>query len=236
MSRMTPAPSGRECLGRAAQHGRILVVNPNSNPAVNLLMEGLAERVLPPGVTARVVQPRQAPPAIQTLADRRIAEPMALDLLAQHQGYDAYVMACFDDIALVQARRFLRVPVVGAVEASVAMARLIAGRFAVVTTVETAVPGILAVLENLGALGQCRVRAAGVGVTEAAGSGGQARIDAAIDMARNTDGAGAIILGSAGLSGRAQSLSQRHGLPVIDAMEAALRLAVAGLTATQRDG
>lgn len=232
---MTPSPSGREFPGRSDSRGRILIVNPNSNPAVNILMEGLAERVLPSGVTARVIQPGASPPAIQTLADRRVAEPMAIDLLARHEGYDAYVMACFDDIALVQARRFLRVPVVGAVEASVAMARLIAGRFSVVTTVETAVPGILAVLEGLGALNQCSVRAAGVGVTEAAGSGGDARIDAAIETARNIDGAGAIILGSAGLSGRARTLSIRHGVPVIDAMEAALLLAVAGLAGVRRD-
>ncbi|MDO9638455.1 MAG: aspartate/glutamate racemase family protein [Pseudotabrizicola sp.] len=55
--------------------------------------------------------------AIQTLADRRIAEPLALDLLAANADHDAYVMACFEDIALVQARRFLQVPVVGAVHA-----------------------------------------------------------------------------------------------------------------------
>jgi len=229
MNIVSTTPSGREFPGRAASRGRILIVNPNSNPAVNLLMEGLAEQVLPPGVTARVIHPTAAPPAIQTLADRRLAEPMAIKLLAENKGYDAYVMACFDDIALVQARRFLQVPVVGAVEASVAMARLVASSFAVVTTVETAVPGIRAVLEGLGADGQCNVRAAGVGVSEAAGAGGDARIEAAIEQALNIDGAGAIILGSAGLSGRAKALKQRHGVPVIDAMEAALLLALAGL-------
>ncbi|MTH78378.1 aspartate/glutamate racemase family protein [Paracoccus aestuariivivens] len=229
---MTPSIAGREFSGRSDLRGRILVVNPNSNPAVNILLQGLAERVLPSGVTARVIQPDSGPPAIQTPADRLIAEPLALDLLARHRGYDAYVMACFDDIALVQARRFLRAPVVGAVEASVAMARLVASRFAVVTTVETAVPGIRTVLEGLGATQQCSVRAAGVGVSEAAGAGGDARIDATIESARDLDGAGAIILGSAGLSGRARALGERHGIVVIDAIEAALLLALTGLALT----
>ncbi|NEX46525.1 aspartate/glutamate racemase family protein [Pseudotabrizicola algicola] len=221
-----------EPLERAATVARrLLIVNPNSSAEVSRLIHKTALSVLPDGVTARVIQPARGPLAIQTLADRRVAEPLALDLLAAHADHDAYVMACFDDIALDQARGFLQVPVVGAVEASVAMARLFARRFAVVTTVESAVPGICSVLQGLGATGQCSVRAAGVGVTEAAdgGDAGGARIDDAIERARNIDGAQAIILGSAGLTGRAAQLARRHRIVVIDAMEAAVRLAVAAI-------
>lgn len=216
---------------RVAAARRLLIVNPNSSAEVSRLVQKTALSVLPREVAVQVIQPATGPLAIQTLADRRVAEPLALDLLAAHADHDAYVMACFDDIALDQARRFLKVPVVGAVEASVAMARLFARRFAVVTTVETAVPGICSVLEGLGAAGQCAVRAAGVGVTEAAdgGGSGDARIDEAIERARNIDGAQAIILGSAGLTGRAGDLSRRHRIVVIDAMEAAVRLAVAAI-------
>ena len=222
-------PLGAALVGVATR--RLLIVNPNSSAEVSRLIHKTALSVLPQGVAARVIQPATGPLAIQTLADRRIAEPLALDLLAAHADHDAYVMACFDDIALEQARRFLQVPVVGAVEASVAMARLFARRFAVVTTVESAIPGICSVLEGLGAAGQCSVRAAGVGVTEAAdgGASGAARIDDAIELARNIDGAQAIILGSAGLTGRAAQLARRHRIVVIDAMEAAVRLAVAAI-------
>lgn len=225
-----------------APQRRLLIVNPNSSAEVSGLIRQTAQAVLPADVTARVIQPGSAPPAIQTLADRRIAEPLALDLLAAHADHDAYVMACFDDIALDQARRFLQVPVVGAVEASVAMARLFARRFAVVTTVESAVPGICSVLQGLGAAGQCSVRAAGIGVTQAAdrgtadgGAAISAQIDRAIERARNIDGAQAIILGSAGLTGRAADLTARHRIVVIDAIEAAVRLAVAAIgLGTQR--
>ncbi|MDO8881649.1 MAG: aspartate/glutamate racemase family protein [Pseudotabrizicola sp.] len=215
---------------------RLLIVNPNSSVEVSRLIHKTALSVLADGVTIRVIQPDTGPMAIQTLADRRIAEPLALDLLAANADHDAYVMACFDDIALDQARRFLPVPVVGAVEASVALARLFAARFSVVTTVQSAIPGICSVLEGLGAASQCSVRAAGIGVTEAADGGAtsEARIDAAIEMARNIDGAQAIILGSAGLTGRAAQLSRKHRIVVIDAMEAAVRLAVAAIGISAR--
>lgn len=208
---------------------RLLIVNPNGNPAVNTLLGTVAGRVLPARMQAQVINPGESPVSIHTPADRAEAEPLALDLLARNPGYDAYVMACFDDIALVAGRQMLRAPVIGAVEASVAFARLQADRFAVVTTVEQAVPGIFRVLSGLGAVPQCTVRAAGIGVAAAAGGGdaADARLDAAIIAARDQDGARAIILGSAGLAGRAAALEGRHGLPVIDAMEAAIRLAAA---------
>ncbi len=216
---------------RKAPQRRLLIVNPNSSLEVSRLLHKTALSVLPDGVTVRVIQPATGPAAIQTLADRRIAEPLAVDLLAANADYDAYVMGCFDDIALDQARRVLHVPVVGAVEASVAMARLFARRFSVVTTVESAVPGICSVLQGLGAADQCHVRAAGIGVTEAADGGASSaeRLDHAIELARNIDGAQAIILGSAGLTGRAADLTARHRIVVIDAIEAAVRLAIASM-------
>ena len=207
---------------------RLLVVNPNSNPAVNALLRAVADRVLPVGTAAQIVSSAQSPLSIETPAHRARAEPLALDLLARNPGFDAYVMACFDDIALAGGRRMLSAPVIGAVEAAVAMARLRADRFAVVTTVETAIPGIRRVLDGLGAGRQCAVHAAGIGVATAANGSHAAdrRLDAAIAHARDTGRAGAIILGSAGLAGRAAELEARHGLPVIDAMEAAIRLAL----------
>ncbi|MDP3339213.1 aspartate/glutamate racemase family protein [Frigidibacter sp.] len=214
---------------------RLLVVNPNSNPAVNFLLRAVADRVLPAGAVAQIVSSAQSPLSIETPAHRARAEPLAVGLLAAHPGFDAYVMACFDDIALSEGRRLLPAPVIGAVEAAVAMARLRADRFAVVTTVETAIPGIRRVLDGLGAGPQCAVHAAGIGVATAANGSRAAdlRLDAAIAHARDRGGAGAIILGSAGLAGRAAELEARHGLPVIDAMEAAIRLAYATVRTRQ---
>jgi allantoin racemase len=210
------------------QKYRLLLVNPNGNPAVTEQVQRSAERVLGPDWSARTVNPAQSPLSIQTLADRTMAEPFAIDLLSSHQGYDAYVMACFDDIAVQAGRRLLKSPVVDPVAASVAIARHCAPQFTIVTTVQTMVPGICTLLDAMGATGQCNVRAAGISVADAAAGLPEAmeRLDRTVEAARNVDGAGAIILGSAGLTGQAAKLQQRYGLPVIDCIEAAVLMAV----------
>jgi allantoin racemase len=213
--------------GRSAPAARrLLIVNPNGNAAVTDLVREAAGRVLSTGTEATVLGCRTSPTSIETLEHRSRAEPLAIELLARFPGYDAYVMACFDDIAVAAGRRFLRAPVVAAAEASVAVARMFAARFTIVTTVETMVPGIRALLAGLGVADRATVRAAGFGVAAAAADSGdvEARLDAAILAARNLDGAGAIILGSGGLTGRSKDLAARHGLPVIDAIEAAIAM------------
>lgn len=216
-SSVRPAPAQR----------RILAVNPNGNPEVSQLVSDTATSVLRSTTAFQVLHPEDSPRSIETLADRGLAEPLALRLLAQNPDYDAYVMACFDNIAIETGRRFLRAPIVSAAEAALSIARLFAPRIAIVTTVETMVPGIQALVRSLGAEDICTVRAAGIGVADAASGGDEVdkKLDAAIDAARNLDGADAIILGSGGLTGRADELAARHGIPVIDSIEAALSLA-----------
>ncbi len=212
----------------ATQTGRrLLVVNPNGNPAVTELVRGAAERILRPGTIANVVNPRGSPLSIETADERRQAEPLALDLLAAHPNFDAYVMACFDDIAVETGRRLLNAPVVDTVVAAIAAVRLVAERFALITTVENAVPGIRARMATFGMAGRCFVHAAGVGVAAAADASAAVaeRIDEAIHIARCHDGVEAIVLASGGLTGRAPQLALQHGLPVTDAIEAALVLA-----------
>ena len=206
---------------------RILVINPNGNPAVSQLVSERASAVLRPSTGFQVLHPEGSPLSIETRADRGMAEPLALDLLTRHPAYDAYVMACFDDIAIDRGRQFLSAPIVCAAEAALSVARLFAPRIAIVTTVETMVPGIRALVASLGAAEICTVRAAGIGVASAAAGGDEIarKLDTTIEDARNFDGAGAIILGSGGLTGRAEALSARHGLPVIDSIEAALAMA-----------
>ncbi len=206
---------------------RLLVINPNSNPEVTARIQLSADRVLGADCTALVIHPAKSPRSIETFEDRLQAEPHAIELLSQRQDFDAYVMACFDDIGIKAARQFLKAPIVDSVEASIAVARLYATRFAIVTTVETMVPGIKDLIATYSAAEQCSVRAAGIGVAAAAAGDPEAlrRLDDTIKLARNVDGAGAIILGSGGLTGHGACFSRRHGMPVIDCIEAAVLMA-----------
>jgi allantoin racemase len=205
---------------------RILIVNPNGNPDVTRLVAATARNLLSPSTQAEVLNPEGSPLSIETLNDRKVAEPLAIDLLAANRGYDAYIMACFDDIAVAGARHFLGAPIVCAAEAAVSVARLFAPRFTIVTTVAGMVPGINALVKSLGAERLCTVRAAGIGVASAASGGREIdqRLDECIRDARNFDGAGAIVMGSGGLTGRAATLMERHGIPVIDSIAAAISM------------
>jgi allantoin racemase len=220
----------RNGMAHAAAAGglRLLVINPNSNGAITAQIRGLAARVLGDGVQATVVDLPQAPRAIQSPADRAVAEPLAIARIeaAVDEGFDAVALACFDDIAL-SARGRLPLPIVDAVEASLALARSHARRFAIVTTFDAAVPRIRELVALQGLAGTCTVRAAGIGVSAAAELAPQtmARLQSAIDAAIRDDAAEAIILGSGALAGRGPVLGQGRPIPVIDSIEAAIRRA-----------
>lgn len=222
----------------AGRGARLLIINPNSNGAITAQIRALADRVLGAGVTAQVVDLPDAPLAIQSPADRGVAEPLAIARIEAgvDEGYDGFIMACFDDIAVSERVRIPR-PIVDAVDASLALARTRARRFAIVTTFDAAVPRIRALVARHGLDGACSVRAAGIGVSAAADLGSEtlARLQATIDAAITEDGAEAIILGSGALAGRGPGLSAGRDVPVIDSIEAAIRLAAAAVS-SPRDG
>lgn len=208
---------------------RLLVINPNTNPAVTERVRQVADSIVSPTTSVTVVNPAEGPFSIETTEHRDAAVPQVLDLVRRtlHQRYDAYVFACFDDIALFETRTMTGVSVVGTCEAGIAAARTMAARFSIITTVHSAVPGIHRLLARYGAADICTVRAAGIGVAAAAGgdSGTDRRILAAARQAVDQDGAEAILLGSGGLTGRANDLEQQFGIPVIDGVAAAIKMA-----------
>ncbi|SIR33021.1 allantoin racemase [Rhizobium sp. RU20A] len=214
---------------KRAPQRRLLVINPNTNPTVTQRVRKVAEAIVTPQTSVSVVNPAEGPFSIETVAHRHAAEPRVLDLVRHtlNNRYDAYVFACFDDIALFETRAMTGVPVVGTCEAGIAAARTMGARFSIITTVHAAVPGIHRLLARYGAADICTVRAAGVGVAAAAGgdSDTERLILSAVRAAVDQDGAKAILLGSGGLTGRANDLEQQFGLPVIDGVAAAIKMA-----------
>ena len=225
---MTSAPE------QTARLRRILVINPNSNPAITAQIRALANLSLGPDVGTQVEDLPGAPRAIQSPADRAVAEPLALARIAtaKAEGFAAVALACFDDIA-IGARATQSLPVIDAVEASLRQACGLAQRFAIVTTFDAAVPRIRKLVARHGLQDRCTVRAAGVGVSAAADLAPEtrAKLHAALAAAIAEDGAGAIILGSGALAGRAALLAPDCPVPLIDSIEAALQQAAAASSA-----
>jgi allantoin racemase len=205
---------------------RLLVVNPNTNPRITRLVRTVAERLAVPGIDVQVVNPKQGPFSIETASDREAAEPQVIDIIraASDDGIRGFALACFDDIGVSEGRRITAGPVVDACEAGVIVARCLAERFSIITTVESAVPRIERLVAKHLASAFCSVHAAKIGVADAASGVGDAKLNAAIADALSMDGAEAVILGSGGFAGRADYFSERFNIPVIDGVAAAISL------------
>ena len=204
----------------------ILVVNPNTTVSMTEKIRRAAERAAAPGTRIVAVNPPVGPESIEGFYDDALAVPGLLAEIAkgEAQGVSAHVIACFDDTGLDAARALAA----GIGEAAFHAASLVAGRFAVVTTLARSVPAIEFNLLRYGLAARCaRVRAADVPVLalEERQTDACRRIDAQIAAAKSDDGAEAIVLGCAGMADLAAELATRHGLPVIDGVAAGVALA-----------
>jgi len=222
---------------------RLLVVNPNTTRSMTDKIEAAARAVALPSTEVIAVNPESGPPSIEGYYDEAFAVPGLIAEMQKAGAVDATIIACFDDTGLDAARSFSPAPVIGIGEAAFHLASLIAGKFSTITTLSRSIPAIEHNLVRYGLSARCvRVRAADVAVLEleVPGSPARARISREIDRAIQEDNADAIVLGCAGMTDLADALSREHGLPVVDGVAAAVKLAESlhalGLKTSKRHG
>ena len=209
---------------------RILLVNPNTTASMTEKAAVAARVVAASGTEIIAATSRMGPVSIEGHYDGALAIPGLLAELKERRtdGYDAAIIACFDDTGLDAARSLAGAPVVGIGEAAFHMASLIAGKFSVVTTLARSVPAIEHNLAKYGLASRCaKVRSSDVAVLELErpGSNARHRISQEIARAIREDHAEAIVLGCAGMADLAHSLSEEHGVPVLDGVVCAVTLA-----------
>ncbi|PMR73303.1 aspartate/glutamate racemase family protein [Billgrantia endophytica] len=208
------------------------VINPNTTSAMTAKIGEAARRVGAPGTRISATQPDSGPVSIESHFDEAISAVGVLEevLTGEREDVDAYVIACFGDPGLMAARELTRAPVIGIAEAAFHMATLISTRFSIVTTLGRT--GIIAehLLENYGFRHHCRrVRAAEIPVLdlEENGSVAMSRIIDECRRARDEDSIGAIVLGCGGMADLTGAIANEVGLPVIEGVTAAVKLAEA---------
>ncbi len=207
---------------------RLLVVNPNTTASMTAKIGAAARAAAAAGTEILATNPADGPPSIEGYYDEVFAVPGLIAEMARAGPVDATIIACFDDTGLDAARSFSPAPVIGIGEAAFHLASLIAGKFSVVTTLSRSIPAIEHNLLRYGLAARCAaVRAADVAVLdlEIPGSPARAKISREIDRAIDEDRAEAIVLGCAGMADLAEELGAEHGLPVIDGVAAAVKLA-----------
>ncbi len=210
---------------------RLFVYNPNSSREMTALIARSAKAAASAGTTiaADCAHP-PVPPSIEGYHDEAVAVPPMLDALrrAELAGANAYVIACFDDPGIGAAREVVRGPVIGIAQAAMQVATVLATRFSVVTTLPRAIPIIEDLALRYGAERSLRrVRAVDLPVLalEADPDYAKSLLRAQVLAARDQDRAEAVILGCAGMADMCHALSEETGLPVIDGVHAAVRLA-----------
>jgi allantoin racemase len=207
---------------------RILIINPNTTASMTEKIGHAAFQVAGAGTEVVARNPRTGPASIQGPEDGEAALPGLFEEIDRAEGFDAIIIACFDDTGLYAARQRTRVPVIGIGEAAYHYAMLVAERFSVVATLAVSISVIQENIMRYGLAARCgKVRASNVPVLDLERPGSRARetISDEIASALLHDNSDAIVLGCAGMADLAADLSARHHVPVIDGVAAATKLA-----------
>jgi allantoin racemase len=211
---------------------RILVINPNTTARMTEEIGRAARRAASAGTEIVAVNPLDGPVSIEGYYDEAFSLPGLLAEVVKGEaiGVSANIIACFDDTGLEAARCASLAPVIGIGEAAFYMASMLGHRFSVITTLARSIGVIENNLLKYGLAGRCaRVRACELPVLslDDPSSDAAAKIGAEIELAKQEDRAEVIVLGCAGMADLAARLAARHGMPVIDGVASAVKLAEA---------
>lgn len=209
---------------------RINIINPTTTEAFARRNLETAQRFVSPGTTVISTTVASGPVSIESHYDEASATIGILEEIAKGEqaGHDAYVIACFGDPGYLAARELAKGPVIGIAEASFHIASMIATRFSVVTTLSRTRIIAEHLLKIHGFEHQCaRVRATDLEVLalEDTGPAACAGIIEECRRAMEEDEAAAIVLGCAGMADLADRIQQAIGIPVVEGVTAAVKLA-----------
>jgi allantoin racemase len=211
-----------------------LLVNPNTTASMTEAIAASASAVARPGTIVEAVNPVSGPASIESEDDERECVPGLLDLLRTAQQRppqtrpDAYVVACFGDPGLEQARDLLQAPVLGIAQAAMHAAALAAGSFSVVTSMTSTVPRGWELAKAYTPASCLGVYACDIPVLRI--DSDPSTVEPIGDLcatALRTDRSRSIVLGCAAMARFAEPLSRRLGVPVFDGVVAATMLAEA---------
>ena len=175
----------------------------------------------------RAVTNHDGPAAIQGEADGKAAVPGLLAALDSNADCDGFILGCFDDTGLFEARAMTAKPLIGIGQAAFHMATLRYGSFQVLTTLAVSIPVIQDNIERQGFTDSCTgVLASGVPVLELEHNPERsiATLLEHISAIENTSQTGAIVLGCAGMTNIHERLQSQHATALVDPVISAARL------------
>ena len=211
---------------------KIKIINPNTTLEMTDAIAVAGRSVARAQTEIIAVSPSFGPASIESYYDEFLCAPGVIDEVrsGDQVGCDAYIIACYGDPGLQAAREVTVKPVIGIGEASLYVASILAARFSIVTVI----PRIKTMLEEMVANYGFSHKVVNVRTTplyvldiekDAAGALETLREEARRAVAE--DDAEAILLGCAGFAEFANELEEELGIPVLDGVVCAVKLAEA---------
>ena len=207
---------------------RILVINPNTSTGVTRAIAVAASAAGSPGDVIETMAAPFGPQLILTQEDAVVAGQAVVSLAeSMASAFDGIVIASFEDTAIRDVRARVKIPVVGIARCSFLTALAFGETFSIVSFSKTVAPSLKAVVEKNGFTD----RLVGLRVLENShwsdpGEIGSELIKPLIDLCVQTeaDGCDAIVVGGGPLAGLAGKIAPHVAVPVIDGVDAAVRI------------
>ena len=208
----------------------IVIINPNSTEAVTAGMRATVEPLLlAAGPPIECVTLRDGPPGIET--DQHVVQavqPICRVVRERQAEASAFVIGCYSDPGIREARAVGGTPVFGIAESAMLIAMTRGERFGVISILQQSIPRHERYLHSLGfdrrSAGD---RPIGLGVADLRDSDRTfARMLDVSELLRDEDGADVLILGCAGMAQHRVRLEESIGIPVVEPTQAAVTLAL----------
>jgi allantoin racemase len=208
---------------------RILVVNVNTTASMTAAIASSARRYARADTEILATQPDWGPESVDTFMEGYLSAAAVVERVAAFdEPFDAVVLAGFGEPGREGLRELVDVPVLDVTDSAAAFACQLGYRYSVVTTLARSIPSIEQSLRNAGMLDRCAsIRATDLEVLELEQDEQRTR-DRMLAEARRAideDHAEVICLGCAGMAGVDKELERALGVPVVDGVVAAVKLA-----------
>jgi allantoin racemase len=212
---------------------RLFIINPNTSASVTSLLTNFASKIVASeaiitSATAAFGAPYIDSEASYAVAAHATLEAMKTALLYENTAPHSILIACFGDPGLLALRESTDIPVSGLAEAAFMEAAKF-GRFAIVTGGARWKP----MLERHAHMLGFDATLAGIHTVQPSGlqlaqdpAAAKILLAEACKTALRDFNAQAVILGGAGLAGMAASIQSQVDAPIVDSVQAGVRLAV----------
>lgn len=208
---------------------RILVVNVNTTETMTHGIAVSARKAAAPGTEIVALTPRFGAESAEGNFESYLAAVGVMDAVMRYdQPFDAVIQAGYGEHGREGLQELLDVPVVDITEAAASTAMFLGHKYAVVTTLDRAVPMIEDRLKLAGLYDRCAsVRASGMAVLELETQPERA-VETIVEQAAaavTLDHAEVICLGCGGMAELEAKVRARTGVPVVDGVAAAVTIA-----------